>query len=184
MILIHNTSTILSPKWSIFNLFKWLWKCQDNILSISDDKILDIRIYFNNGIYLAHGLVTLGKKSYSAQEFINYIKNFSKVRIMLERNATIKNVTKFRDLIDKIEGVSVVAVVKKNGQVIRNDFSDKQFIGLNYEYWIHGKSFIWNLKRLWNNGFMTLKKYSNIHNKEITDEMIKDDKIIYEIDFV
>ena len=30
---------------------------------------------------------------------------------------------------------------------------------------------------------MTLNKYAKLHNPEITDEMIKDKKTIYEVDF-
>ena len=102
---------------------------------------------------------------------------------MLERGANDTNISRFKDLVESIDNTLVIATIKKTGEIIRNDFKGVSFIGLNYEYWIHGKSFIWNLKRLWENGLMTMRKYAKLHNGEITDEMRKDESVAYEIDF-
>ena len=63
MILLHNTATLLQPRYRIFNLFKWLWKCQDNPFALDKADIMDFRIYFDRKgmIRFAHGLVTLSK---------------------------------------------------------------------------------------------------------------------------
>ena len=47
MILMHNTATVLEPTFKIFNLFKWLWKCQDNPFAMMSSDVLDLRIYFD-----------------------------------------------------------------------------------------------------------------------------------------
>lgn len=89
----------------------------------------------------------------------------------------------YKDLVKSIDNSLVIATIKKTGEIIRNDFQNISFIGLNYKYWIHGKSFIWNLKRFWTNDLMTIKKFANIHNKQITEEMEKDQSCVYEVDF-
>lgn len=187
MILLHNTATLLQPRYRIFNLFKWLWKCQDNPFVMNSTYLKDWRIYFDrNGlIRFAHGLVTLGEYAYTTKQFKNRFCGayHPKIRIMLERGANETNIQRFKDLVESIDNSLVIATIKKTGEVIRNDFYKNSFIGLNYEYYIIGKSFSWNLKRLWKNKFMTLNKYAKLHNLEITDEMIKDKKIIYEVDF-
>ena len=187
MILLHNTATLLQPRYRIFNLFKWLWKCQDNPFAVNKADIMDFRIYFDKKGYirLAHGLVTLGKWVYTPKQFKRKFCGayHPKIRIMLERGANETNIQRFKDLVESIDNSLVIATIKKTGEVIRNDFYKNSFIGLNYEYYIIGKSFSWNLKRLWKNKFMTLNKYAKLHNPEITDEMIKDKKTIYEVDF-
>ena len=102
---------------------------------------------------------------------------------MLERGANETNISRFKDLVESIDNTLVIATIKKTGEIIRNDFKGDSFIGLNYEYWIHGNSLSWNLKRLWTNGLMTMRKYAKLHNDEITDEMRKDESVAYEIDF-
>ena len=102
---------------------------------------------------------------------------------MLERGANETNIQRFKDLVKSIDNSLVIATIKKTGEIIRNDFQNISFVGLNYEYWIHGKSFIQNLKRLWTNDLMIIKKFANIHNKQITEEMETDQSCIYEADF-
>jgi hypothetical protein len=147
----------------------------------------DWRIYFDRKglIRFAHGLVTLGEYAYTTKQFKNRFCGayHPKIRIMLERGANETNISRFKDLVESIDNSLVIATIKKTGEVIRNDFYKNSFIGLNYEYYIIGKSFSWNLKRLWKNKFMTLNKYAKLHNPEITGEMIKDKKTIYEVDF-
>ena len=187
MILLHNTATLLQPRYRIFNLFKWLWKCQDNPIALDKADIMDYRIYFDKKGYirLAHGLVTLGKWVYTTEQFKRKFCGawHPKIRIMLERGANETNIQRFKDLVESIDNSLVIATIKKTGEIIRNDFKGVSFIGLNYEYWIHGKSLSWNLKRLWSNGLMTMQKYAKLHNGEITDEMRKDESVAYEIDF-
>ena len=71
MILLHNTATLLQPRYRIFNLFKWLWKCQDNPFVMNSTYLKDWRIYFgrNGLIRFAHGLVTLGEYAYTTKQF-------------------------------------------------------------------------------------------------------------------
>lgn len=187
MILLHNTATLLQPRYRIFNLFKWLWKCQDNPFALDKADIMDYRIYFDRKgmIRFAHGLVTLEEYAYTTEQFKSIFCGayHPKIRIMLERGANETNIQRFKDLVESIDNSLVIATIKKTGEIIRNDFKGVSFIGLNYEYWIHGKSLSWNLKRLWTNGLMTMRKYAKLHNGEITDEMRKDESVIYEVDF-
>ena len=187
MILLHNTATLLQPRYCIFNLFKWLWKCQDNPFALDKADIMDFRIYFDRKgmIRFAHGLVTLSKQVYTTEQFKREFcgEYHPKIRIMLERGANETNIQRFKDLVESIDNTLVIATIKKTGEIIRNDFKGVSFIGLNYEYWIHGNSLSWNLKRLWSNGLMTMRKYAKLHNDEITDEMRKDESVVYEIDF-
>ena len=116
MILLHNTATLLKPKYKIFNLFKWLWKCQNDPLSIADFK--DWRIYFNKKGYirLAHGLVTLGKQVYTTEQFKRKFCGVyhPKIRIMLERGTNETNIQRFKDLVESIDNSLVIATIKKN----------------------------------------------------------------------
>lgn len=186
MILMHNTATVLEPRFKIFNLFKWLWKCQDNPFAMMSSDVLDLRIYFDRQglIRLAHGLVTLGDYVYTSEQFKNkFCEQGRRIRIMLERGTNEKNILRYKELVDSITGCKVVAMIKSTGEVIRNDFEGVRFVGLNYEYWHYEKSFSWNLKRLWKNGLMTMRKWSCLNNGKITDEMRKDENVIYEVDF-
>lgn len=187
MILMHNTATVLQPRYKVFNLFKWLWKCQDNPFAMVSSDILDLRIYFDSKgmIRFAHGLVTLGDYVYTAEQFKSvFCEQGRRIRIMLERGANEKNIKRYKELVGNITGCKVVATIKCTGEVIRNDFEGVRFFGLNYEYWIHGMSFKWNLKRLWKNGLITMRKWSCRMNSRITDEMRKDENVIYEVDFI
>lgn len=186
MIMLHNTATILEPRYKIFNLFKWLWKCQDNPFAMLSSDLLDLRIYYDKQglIRFAHGLVTLGDNVYTSEQFKSvFCKQGSRIRIMLERGANEKNIKRYKELVDSITGCKVVATIKSTGESVRNDFEGVSFVGLNYEYWMPEMSFSWNLKMLWKNGLMTIRKWACLENGKITDEMRKDESVIYVVDF-
>lgn len=90
----HNTMTYLKPKYWIFNLFSFIWKCQnkDIFIQYHNTQVFDLRITFDNKIpCFAHGIVKLkGAKVTDILEALNNLGN-CKVRIILEEPKRRKN---------------------------------------------------------------------------------------------
>lgn len=92
----HNTMTYLKPKYWIFNLFSFIWKCQNkNIFKqYSSTQVFDLRITFDDNVpCFAHGIVKLkGASVIGILEALNNLGN-CKVRIILEESKYNKNTT-------------------------------------------------------------------------------------------
>ena len=72
-------------------------------------------------------------------------------------------------------------VIKKNWQVIYEDWKGIGVTDYCYIPWNSGKNFWYNIKHFANS---TIQKWANEHNPTLTKEMIDDPKHIYFMDMV
>lgn len=190
----HNTFTFLSPKHKFFNLFKWLWRCQDKTIDEqykAGVKYFDIRV--SSGYKFAHGLVTLDTDYMLLGYILTYIKNTfpnAKCRIILERGNTKETATFVTHVINLLaskyfypilEQYVHQIIVKKDWKIIYdNPKMNLEIKDYSYVPRYSDKSFWYNLTHF---KFDTIKHHSK-SNPTITKEMIEDKNVVYFMDYI
>lgn len=194
----HNTFTFLSPKYKFFNLFKWLWRCQDKTIEEqykTGVKYFDIRVSprAKGGYYSAHGLVNLNRWYVSFSVFLTAMKCHypnAKYRIILERGNTKETATFVTHVINLLasnyfypilEQYVHQIIVKKNWKIIYdNPKMNLEIKDYSYVPRQSDKSFWYNLTHF---KFDTIKHHSK-SNPAITKEMIEDKNVVYFMDYI
>lgn len=193
----HNTFTYLSPINKFFNLFKWLWRCQDKTSReqyTSGVKYFDIRIApSSRGYFVAHGLVDLNIKFRSFSDLIVSLKKYypnAKCRIILERGNTKETATFITHVANLLASNYFYPIIEeyvhqiiiKDGWKIIYDNSKMKLEIKDYSYVPRqsDKSFWYNLIHF---KFDTIKHHSK-SNPTITKEMIEDKNVVYFMDYI
>lgn len=191
----HNTFTYLPPKNKFYNLFKWLWRCQNKTIDEQYKlgvRYFDIRVDGTSkiGYKFAHGLVTLNtgykELTYIIIKFKNQFPN-AKCRIILEKGNVndfiIKVIKVLSDntLYSILEGYVHQIIVKNNWKIIYNNSKmNLEIKDYSYVPVYSDKSFWYNLIHF---KFNTIKRHSK-SNPVITTEMVEDKNVVYFMDYV
>lgn len=192
----HNTFTYLSPVNKFYNLFKWLWRCQDycpDIQYLYGVKYFDIRVYQEDDFSwrVAHGKVNLTKSFKAIVDIIEMLrKQYPNAicRIILEKGDYIefsKQVTALiasNDYFPILQQYVHQVIIKKNWICFFNNTSmNLEVKDYTYTPILSGKSFWYNLTHF---KFNTIKHYAKKHNPKITKEMIEDKHTVYFMDYI
>ena len=190
----HNTFTFFSPKHKFFNLFKWLWRCQDKTIDEqykAGVRYFDIRLSprAKGGYYAAHGLVTLNWQLYSIRELIDIMKCCypnAKCRIILEKGsaadfiAKIINIVADNDMYLTLREYVHQIIIKDGWKIIYDNDWKVEIKDYSYVPRYSDKSFWYNLTHF---KFDTIKHHSK-SNPTITKEMIEDKNVVYFMDYI
>lgn len=184
MIGTHDSLTFNSPKYKIFNLFKFLWRTQNKSIEEqikSGVTYFDIRVRRDKNVWRAcHGLVDFNATFNKLDELLFYFAPYD-VRLILERGSKEDEEL----FIQQIKRLNIMyfnlnfAAIKKGWKVLVND--TKELIDYTFLPFLSDLSFWQNIKRgKWKS---TIKKWAKSHNPKITEDLIKDDKVHF-IDYV
>lgn len=196
----HNSYTYLKAvNKSIFNKFTKYWRCQYK--TIQEQYEAGVRFF---DIRVTPEIVKVGSKDkvmwrscHGAVNVDNIFTTLSvackqfkdlgpdvKIRILLERGDEDDKAL-FRNEIQKVlkryQSIILQAVIKKDWDVVFEDWQGIQITDYCYIPWNSGKSFWYNIKHFSNS---TIAKWAEEHNPTFTKEMIDDKKHIYFIDLV
>lgn len=186
MIATHNTMTYLRACNPLFNLFSFLWRCQNRSLAKQKQDgvgYFDIRCrLYQNEWKLAHGLVVLDANLEDVLPKVGKKKPF---RLILEKGDDLTEYL-FGALVERIKRYYPnlhYAVVKQGWKVLYENPSITFEGGEDRSYVpFHSDGFKW--KELWQflKHFSWPKRYAKQHN-QWTDEEKKDKKNLYWLDF-
>lgn len=178
MLATHNTLTFLEPKFKVFNLFKFLWKCQDNQAALYDADYADIRIRKkkNGKFVVCHGYVDFKLEFNNIVHLINWI-NTSIVlcRVIFERGNALEEDISILKACNKIHQI----IIKKGWKILYTSY-DITMQCWNYEYWEKEISFKENINKIRNRGLYTIKSYAKKVNKDLP---IDHKDVYYMIDY-
>lgn len=185
----HDSFTYKKPNNPIWSLFSFMWRTQNKSLEqqyASGVRYFDIRIRRTKQSWQpCHGLVDLGVGTfptlYSLVNTLEFKLPNSYFRIILERGDDSEFKKEVPDIITNHKVVFIG--IKKDWKVLK----DKECAFLIDYSWVPFKSnysIINNIKNWWNTTrFSTIKSWAKKNNPEIT-ELIKDNNIVYFMDFV
>lgn len=192
MIASHNTYTCFRPRYKFFNLFKWLWKCQDWEYDGTDVTMIDIRVRKDKRgrIWYCHGIVDLYKPFIDEQSFIEDIAEwlvlFPMCRIINEQGGDGLWLLDIYNQLDKDTQRKIVQIINKKdwSYILAKSCPWEKDVDCFQKY-RNPKNNIWqNIKHLAYSicHGLTLKKYARLH--PVTQEQIDDKTTMYWHDFV
>lgn len=173
MIAAHDSFTCYKSKNKLFNLVKFLWKCQpttNDITKLNAD-YFDVRVRYNNrtGEYVTcHGLVDLNYSFKTMDDIFNFFE-LHPGRLVIERGDIHIPIHEFKT---KFRTTNLQEfVIKENWSVL---YRNKQYNSYKHktayhQYWKDNLSFIDNIKRIFKYK-CTLKSYALIVNDFIKSE--------------
>lgn len=196
----HNSYTYLKAvNKSIFNKFTKYWRCQYK--TIQEQYAVGVRFF---DIRVTPEIVKVGSKDkimwrscHGAVNVDNIFTTLSvackqfkdlgpdvKIRILLEKGdeddkALFKN--EAEKVLKRYSSIITQIVIKKNWEVIYEDWKGITISDYCYIPWNSGKSFWYNVKHFTGS---TISKWASEHNPTFTQEMIDDKSHIYFIDMV
>lgn len=164
MLATHNTMTYLDPQFKIFNLCKWLWKCQDNSEALTKVDYVDLRIRKTKNYYVfCHGYVDLDYKFTNIVTLINWINLNTKLcRVIIERGDINDEDIRLLKSSNKIHQI----IIKKGWKILYTGCI-VNLVCKNYEYWEKEISFKENLKKIKERGIYTIKSYAKKYNSSV-----------------
>jgi hypothetical protein len=200
MIASHDSYTYQKPKNILLNLISIFWRCQKKDINEQyklGTRVFDIRVYRNNkNVWgTAHSFVHFNQSFDTLSDIYKYFKeNFkgSIIRLYLEDN--VRNNEELKNIFLK---EADEAIAKYNSMIWEigthfpwvTYYRNKNFNPELKEYycrlfsWDTDKSFLYNIKHInWSSWCLPL--YAKKHNPTITDEMIKDNKVIHMLDYI
>lgn len=196
----HNSYTYLKAvNKSIFNKFTKYWRCQYKTVQEQYEagvRFFDIRLtpeFVKQGnkdrLYwrVCHGAVNVDQLFASLSTCANYFKSLGsdvKIRILLEKGdeddiALFK--TDAEKVLKRYKSIITQIVIKKNWNILYEDWKGIQIHDYCYIPWNSGKSFWYNIKHFTGS---TIEKWAKEHNPVVTQEMIDDKVNIYFMDYV
>ncbi len=193
----HNSFTYSPPVNKFYNLFKWLWRCQKDMICVQYQlckvRYFDVRVYqkYDFDWRVAHGKVDLGV---SFKDVVDIIEYFRKAypnaicRIILEKGDHITFSQRVIALLASNDYYPILKqyvhqiIIKKGWYILyNNDSMNLEIKDYTYTPILSGKSFWYNLTHF---KFDTIKHYAKKHNPVITQEMIEDKHIVYFMDYI
>ena len=180
----HDSFTYLEAKYSIFNLFSFLWRAQS--LTIGEQIIkgvfyFDIRVRKvskkDSNKYcwrVCHGLVDFDVEFNRIEDILKTFKPY-KVRIILERGSNEDEelfINEVKEVSKNYENLWF-SCIKKNWIVIVD--LDPYIIDYSYSPFLSSNSLWSNTKRFFSlikNGNYSIKKNSELNNPTINQELI------------
>jgi hypothetical protein len=163
MIAAHNSFTCYEPKNKLFNLVKWLWKCQytTNDIDKLNVNYFDVRVRYDektNTYITCHGLVDLNYSFNTMNDIFNFFENHQG-RLIIERGDTEIPELQFKRnfRVTNLEKF----IIKKDWKVvyINENYKQVTWEDLTYQYWQPKLSIIENIKRLFAHR-CTIKSYA------------------------
>jgi len=164
MLATHNTMTYLEPRFKVFNICKWLWKCQDDSAALTKADYVDLRIRKTKGKYVfCHGLVDLDYEFNSIVTLLNWInRNTTLCRVIIERGKISDEDIRILNISNKVH----LIVIKKGWKIVCKNYI-LNIVPKNYEYWEKEISFKENVKKIKERGIYTIKSYARKYNKSV-----------------
>lgn len=180
----HDSFTYLEAKYSIFNLFSFLWRTQS--LTIGEQIVkgvfyFDIRVRKvskkDSNKYcwrVCHGLVDFDVEFNRIEDILKTFKPY-KVRIILERGSTEDEelfINEVKEVSKNYENLWF-SCIKKNWIVIVD--LDPYIIDYSYTPILSGNTLWSNIKRIFNfikSGNYSIKKNAELNNPTINQELI------------
>ena len=184
MIGTHDSLTFNTPRYKIFNLFKFLWRTQTKSIEEqikSGVTYFDIRVRRDKNVWrVCHGLVDFKITFDKLDNILFYFAPYD-VRLILE-----KGNTKDEELfIQQIKKLNIMyhnlnfAAIKKGWKVLVND--TKELVDYTFLPFLSNISFWQNIKR--GKWMSTIKKWAKSHNPIINKDLINDTKVHF-VDYV
>ncbi len=187
MIGTHDSMTFLRARWSVMEIFAWLWRTQ--IQDVDGQRragtgYLDIRVRRRKGRWqVCHGLVDLRMSFSSLREILETYRDF-KVRLILERGSSLEFETVMPRLAEEYPNLSF-ACVKHGWEVIIN--RDPEIRDYTFIPWLSGLSVHDNMSRLWNiirsREPVSIASWARLYNPVVTEEM-RNSEVVHFMDRV
>lgn len=182
MIAAHDSFTCYEPKHKIFNLCKWLWKCQytTNDINKLDAEYIDVRVRYDKKrkkYITCHGFVDLKYEFNSIKDIFNFFE-LHPGRLVIERGNTDIPIKEFMDNF-RLTNLSEFIIKKGWKNLYRSGICNRyKHKTMYHQYWLSNLSFIENIKRIFKYK-CTIKSYSLIVN----DFVKKEPNVITFIDY-
>lgn len=187
MIGTHDSMTFLRARWSVMEIFAWLWRTQTRDVDGQrrvGTGYLDIRVRMRKGRWqVCHGLVDMRMTFSSLREILETYRDF-KVRLILERGSSLEFETVMPRLAEGYRNLSF-ACVKHGWKVIVN--RDPEILDYTFIPWLSGLSVLNNMNRLWNMIWskepVSIASWARRYNPLVTEEM-RNSEVVYFLDRV